>query len=148
MKIQLTPEQQKRADALAKMSPSEWDAVCKQCGICCLDKFEYTFDDSLGGRKTIYLKQCCEKFDTKTCKCSIYKDRLKRKDCAKVNMDIILSGKLLPSSCGYVEYIFGPAPFPANVDFSQVHPIDNNKSEEQFEKDIIYESVLWNEYGR
>ena len=151
MKTKLTPEQQKRADTLARMTPTEWDAVCKQCGICCMTKMEIPgilLDDNAG---PIYLKQCCENFDTKTCKCSIYQTRFSKNPfCEKVDMDIILEGKLLPASCGYVEYIFGPAQHPAKVDFSQVCPVpyDIKLTTEQIIKDAIPESVLWNKYGR
>ena len=150
MKIQLTPEQQKRADTLAQMTPSEWDAVCKQCGICCLAKHPFCPDIESGYTTTIYLKQCCEKFDLKTHKCSVYQSRLKVPHCEKVDMNLILNTKTLPASCGYVEYIFGPAPFPASVDFNQVHPTpyDDNQPEEQLYKDIIQESVLWTERHR
>ena len=150
MRIQLTPEQQKRADALSKMSEQEWDAVCKQCGICCLAKCQFCPEADNGYKTVVYLKQCCENFDLKKHKCSVYQTRLNIPHCEKVNMDAILNSNILPASCGYVEYIFGPAPFPAQVDFNQVHhvPYDDNQPEEQLYKDMIKESVLWNERHR
>ena len=150
MKIQLTPEQQKRADTLAQMSPSEWDAVCKQCGICCLAKVQFRPDENSDYVKPVYLKQCCEKFDLKTHKCSIYQTRLTFPHCEKVNMDIILNTEILPASCGYVEYIFASAPFSAHVDFNQVRPVpyDEDQPLEQIKKDAIYDSVLWTERCR
>lgn len=150
MKIFLTPEQQARADKLAQMTPGEWDAVCKQCGICCLAKYLLFPDEESRYATTIYVKQCCENFDTKTHKCKVYQSRMKVPHCEKVNMDVVLAGKLLPASCGYVEYIFGPAPFPAKVDFNQVHPVpyDEEQSIEQIQKDTIKESFLWNQRCR
>ena len=156
MKVHLTPEQQKRADELAKMTPTEWDAICKKCGICCLAKVELRMSDSpdvdTNFVKTVYLNRCCEKFDSKTCRCSVYQTRLNRNNCNKVNMDIVLDGKMVPASCGYVEYIFGPAPFPAQVDFNTVTPItdaeEENLSYDQIVKHAITNSVLWNERHR
>jgi len=67
-------------------------------------------------------------------------------------MDVILEGKLLPASCGYVEYIFGPAPFPANIDFEMVWPISDaemaSMTFDNVKREIIPVSVLWNWRGR
>lgn len=151
MKLKLTPEQQRRADTLARMTSCEWDAICKRCGICCLKKIGIcNIDENTGmvyDSTTLYLKSCCDKFDTKTCRCSVYKTRLNEPNCEKVNMDIVLAGDLLPASCGYVEYIFGPAPFPARVDFKQVRPISDDDvakmSDVELRQNMIFESVLW-----
>lgn len=150
MNIHLTPEQQKCADELAHMTSAEWDTICKQCGICCLSKYPFFPDPESNFMTTVFLKQCCEKFDLKNCKCSVYQTRLSVPHCEKVDMNLILNTKTLPASCGYVEYIFGPAPFPAHVDFSQVHPVpyDEEPTAEQFEKDMIKESVLWSVRSR
>ena len=153
MKTVLTTEQQKRVDALMHMNPQQWDAICKQCGICCLAKMEMPIKDnpvSADDVKTIYLRQCCENFDKKTCKCSIYETRFDNKYCKKVDINVVLENKLLPASCGYVEYIFGPAEFPARVDFNQVRPVsyDEETSQEQLIKDVIKESVFWNRHER
>ena len=145
MKTQLTPEQQKRADELSQMSPEEWDTVCKQCGVCCLSKVR------IYNAKVAYLKRCCDKFDLKTHKCSVYKSRLDGSKCIKINMDVILNTDLLPASCGYIEYIFGKSKYSVNPDFSIVKPIYAEykyESIEQFTKDVFEKSVLWNERGR
>ena len=115
MKIQLTPEQQKRADTLAQMTPVEWDKICKKCGICCLAKIEINLDLPCRKTSVLYLKQCCENFDIKTKKCTVYQTRLNKPHCEKVDMNVILNTNILPASCGYVEYIFGPAKTPAKI---------------------------------
>ena len=153
MEIQLTPEQQKRADTLSHMTPKEWDSICKQCGICCLGKVGMPITDnpvSDDDIKIIYLKHCCENFDKKTRKCSIYQTRFKNPNCEKVDMNIILKSKILPSSCGYVEYIFGPAKVPAKVNFSKLRPVPYNEeiTMDQVVKDAIPGSFLWNERDR
>lgn len=137
---------------MARMTPREWDAICKRCGICCLIKINMCMVDEasgvVSGERTAYLKQCCDKLDRETCQCTMYRARLGRSSCKKVNMDIVLGGELLPASCGYVEYIFGPAPFPARVDFSQVRPVTEDgfskMSMDEIDRDIIPESILWN----
>jgi len=151
MKKILTPVQQERANRLARMTPAEWDAICKRCGICCLKKLSVDIEDVSAKAtyiETVYLKRCCSNFNTKTKRCEIYSERLNAPNCRKVDMDVILEGKLLPASCGYVEYIFGPAPFPANIDFNTVRPIDNDKmpfmTPYDVEKEVIWPSVLWN----
>lgn len=156
MKQDLTDEQRHRADKLARMTPREWDAICKRCGICCLNKMSLCLVDGASAtvtdQKTVYLKQCCEKFDTKTRCCTVYQTRLGRPNCEKVNMDIILAGDLLPASCGYVEYIFGPAPYPARVDFTKIRPTTDDEyeklSDTEIQQAIIPESLLWNERCR
>lgn len=152
MAVKLTPEQQLRADELSRMTSDQWDAVCKRCGVCCLEKIEIHNSDvaALLGKDnaTLYLKRCCDKFDMRTCRCSVYNTRLAQPDCEKVNMDTILDGKSLPASCGYVEYIFGPAPFPAQVEFRQVRPIAPDGVEKmsatKIGQEAILESVFWN----
>lgn len=71
--MQLTAEQQKRAEKLSQMSQPQWDAVCKQCGMCCLCKMEEPSKKISDKIEVLYLKRCCKHFDTKTCKCTIYK---------------------------------------------------------------------------
>lgn len=157
MKQKLTPQQQARADKLARMTPREWDAICKRCGVCCLTKMNMFLVDDVSGAitdsKTVYLKRCCNKFDPIAHRCTVYSSRLDgRRNCEKVTMDIILGGQLLPASCGYVEYIFGPAPYRARIDFSQVRPIAEGDfakmSDAEIQQAVIPESILWNERGR
>lgn len=156
MKHKLTNEQQRRAAQLRRMTPREWDAICKRCGVCCLEKISvYLADESsatVTDIKTAYLKRCCDKFDTKAHCCTVYQTRLGQSGCEKVTMDVILEGKLLPASCGYVEYIFGPALYPADVDFRNIRPITDDEFQEmsdtEIQQSIIPESLLWNERCR
>lgn len=143
MKVNLTPAQQQRADELARMTPAQWDAICKHCGVCCMAKQRIAHD-----MRPLYLNCCCDKFDPVTRQCKIYKTRLKNPYCNKVDLGAVLSDDLLPASCGYVEYIFGPALFPANPDFTRVQPVPddvlNNMPVDQVEQRMIAESVFWN----
>ncbi len=146
-KPQLTAEQQLRVDELKRMSPQEWDAVCKGCGICCLCKTTICFTPTI--KQTFFMDVCCNYLNLGTKKCTIYDKRLKVQagKCRKVNLNLILNSDLLPSSCGYVEYIYGPSPVAVNVDFNQIRPIGNmdRNNLEEILPHIIKESCHWNQ---
>lgn len=151
IKMKLIKEQQKRVDRLSRMTPREWDAVCKRCGICCLSKLLLKcvdVDTHKCDDRTVYLHRCCNNFDPKTRKCQIYEKRLSADNCEKVDIELILAGDLLPASCGYVEYVFGPAAVPASVDFNTVRPIEDEKLEvmpwDRVQREIIPDSLFWN----
>lgn len=145
--MQLTAEQQKRAEKLSQMSQPQWDAVCKQCGMCCLCKIEEQSKKISDKIEVLYLKRCCKHFDTKTCKCTIYKNRFNNPDCRKVDINVVLNTDILPASCGYVEYIFGPAKHKPVVNFNKITPVEDDYEQKltlkQFMKDVIYNSILW-----
>ena len=84
----LTPAQQARVEEMRRMTPREWDALCKGCGICCLTKVD------MGGGVTVYLNRCCAHLDTATRRCRIYNTRLtqRRERCKKVDLDVVLAG--------------------------------------------------------
>lgn len=133
----LTAEQRKRVEEMKRLTPKEWDALCKKCAICCLYKA------SQEGR-TIYLSKCCEYLNKETRQCEIYPDRLVRRGtcCEKVTLDIVLDDKLLPATCGYVEYIYGPAPEQINLDWSMI--TNHKPGTSMTPKDFIQESMWWN----
>ncbi len=139
-----TPQQQQRIAELRAMNAAQWESICKGCGVCCLRKAD------IGFNTTLYMDLCCPHLDCKTHRCSIYNDRLIRRAnrCHKVDIDIVLDGTLLPASCGYREYIFGPAKFPAQVDWSRVKPITDAKwlkfSFNNVSKHAIIDSMAWN----
>ncbi len=132
----LTDEQQKRVNEMKKMTPEQWDNLCKGCGICCLCKIELEIEP--GAPRVFYARACCNGLDIKTKRCKIYKDRLKNKNtmCEKVDLDLILNRDLLPRTCGYIEYIYGPAPRKITVDWKNV----------KAEKDVNFKNefcALW-----
>ncbi len=133
----LTPQQHQRVEELKQMSPTEWESLCKQCGICCLYKAPVD-------GQTAYLSKSCQYLNKETKQCEIYKDRLTRRgtQCEKVTLDIILDGQLTPRTCGYVEYIYGPAPEQIHLDWSIIKK--HEPGIPMTPKDIITESVLWN----
>lgn len=145
MNNNLTPEQLKKVEELKQMSPQQWETVCKKCGVCCLVKMQIGAGKSMD---TYYTNICCDAFNPVTRQCTMYNNRLSRekKDCKKVDINVILEGKLVPRTCGYVEYIFGPAPFKIFVDWRTVRPetLVDMKSPLQVMQRLILESQNWN----
>ena len=59
--------------------------------------------------------------------------------CPTATLDVVLDGELIPNSCGYDEYIYGPAP--VHLDWSMLSKHEPGRA--LTPKDIIAESVLW-----
>ena len=119
-KYNLTQDQARRFKDLRKMPPEAYEKICKGCGLCCLCKIGIS-------DITLYTRLCCNYLDIKTKRCEIYNSRLstRKNDCAKVTPELALAGDLVPRTCGYVEYIFGPAKQPINLDWSMVQHCGN-----------------------
>lgn len=129
---------QQRIDYLKGLSPRQWEAMCKRCGICCLVKH-----DILG--KTVYTNVVCDNLELATKKCNCYSTRLKKADCCKVDLQVVLDGALLPASCAYSEFLYGPAKFLANVDFSKLtRERDFKGSITNIMDSLLPESIRWN----
>ena len=144
MNNRLTPEQAQRVAQLRRMTPAEYDAICKRCGICCLHKVEVTYG------KIFYLNQCCQHLNPETRQCDIYANRLQARPgrCDKVTPEIAIAAEVVPQSCGYVEYIYGPSPVVINPDFSGIKPVSDARFERGLAlglggRNIIAESVNW-----
>ncbi len=92
-----------KTKTLREMTPDEWESLCDQCGICCLQKVE---DADTGGIKTIGLS--CEFLDTETCRCLVYDDRrVVNPDCIVLTPDSIAQKKWLPDTCAYRRILEG-----------------------------------------
>ena len=140
----LTRHQQQRLDQLFELTPAQREAICKQCGVCCLHKIQ-VFD------KTVFLDLCCEYLNPRTRKCNVYDNRTSVCElCRLITPDIIKEGRLLPASCGYMEYVFGPAPVRSRINFSRIKPVTDaqlDKIAADYDKlfqHIIEKSVNWN----
>ena len=83
--------------SLSEMSPSEWEAICDGCGLCCLVRFE---DEDTGA--IIPTRVHCKLYDPDKCACSSYADRNEYvPDCVKLEPGNIGSLPWMPLSCGY-----------------------------------------------
>lgn len=128
----------KNIENLKKLSPQQWDKICKNCGLCCLAKVE---DDN----RLYYSSYTCQHFDLKTKKCNCYRDRLTNSNCQKLTMNHIIDGKLIPDNCAYVEKIFGPAKYQTVLDWSRIRNIDcaDDKNISTITGNIIPSSIYW-----
>ena len=139
LKYNLTPEQARRFEQLRRMSPGAYEKICKGCGLCCLCK---TGTDTM----TLYTRLACNYLDLKTRRCKVYNQRLVHPEyeCTKVTPELAVAGDLVPRTCGYVEYIFGPAT-PIEFDWSRVRSLGNLDLDNPMDviPNIIIDSVNW-----
>ncbi len=84
---------------LNSLSTEEWETLCDGCGKCCLIKLE---DEDTN--EIIYTRLACKLFDSKSCGCSNYHNRMKEvPDCLKLTIETIPNSRhWLPQSCAYV----------------------------------------------
>ena len=83
--------------SLFEMTPSEWEALCDGCGLCCLVRFE---DEDSG--EVVPTRVHCQLFDADKCRCSDYENRQKTvPDCVKLEPGNISTLPWMPMSCAY-----------------------------------------------
>ena len=82
---------------LAEMTTAEWEALCDNCGRCCLMKLEDEDTDE------IYTSDVhCDLMDPATCKCSDYENRHVRvPDCIKLDLENVGTISWIPKTCAY-----------------------------------------------
>ena len=86
-----------KTKALKEMTKAEWESLCDNCGLCCLNSVK---DGKTG--KIKLLAVACGYLDTTTCRCLVYKDRFKTEpDCMMLSPDKIRQIKRLPYTCAY-----------------------------------------------
>ena len=96
MTASLRPEFWKKY-TLAELNPTEWEALCDGCGLCCLIKLE---DEELG--EIAYTKVACKLLDCKTAQCSNYAQRFDYvPDCIQLTLEKLSNIHWLPASCAY-----------------------------------------------
>jgi uncharacterized protein len=83
--------------SLEQMTTSEWESLCDGCARCCLNKYED--EDTL---EIYYTDVACKLLDTKTCRCSDYKNRRTYvKDCIVLTPKVLPEMNCLPPTCAY-----------------------------------------------
>ena len=88
---------------LNEMTTAEWEALCDNCGLCCLHNFR---DGKTGKIKHIAVS--CRHLDIISCRCLIYEDRsLINPDCLLLSPAKIREIKRLPYSCAYRSLVEG-----------------------------------------
>ncbi len=82
---------------LKEFSKAEWEALCDNCGKCCLFKLE---DIDTG--EIHYTNVSCKLLCSKTAMCQNYKNRKKLvKDCVKLSYQNIEVLNWMPVTCSY-----------------------------------------------
>lgn len=129
----------KNIDNLRQLDEQAWDKICRGCGLCCLAKV-------IEEDHKIYFSHCtCGQFNLKSRGCNCYLKRLCQPNCQKLTLKHIIDGKLIPDSCAYVERIFGPAKFPAIIDWKNVIPVETLDGIDwtTITDNVIPSSVYW-----
>jgi uncharacterized cysteine cluster protein YcgN (CxxCxxCC family) len=79
------------------ISIERWEALCKACGECCLEKIE----DERG--TIFYTMKPCRYLDVETRLCKVYDKRFAiNPDCVKLTPELVSTLRWLPGDCGYV----------------------------------------------
>lgn len=82
---------------LAEMTPSEWESLCDNCGLCCLVRFE---DEDSG--EIFPTRVHCKLYDADRCTCADYANRKRHvPDCIKLTPGKVSELKWMPKSCAY-----------------------------------------------
>ena len=91
--------------SLQELTPTEWEALCDGCGLCCLIKLED--EDS---REVAYTKVACKLLDCQTGLCSNYAERVQYvPDCIQLTPEKLTEIHWLPNSCAYRRVAEGKA---------------------------------------
>lgn len=126
-----------RIQYLSHCSRAEWESICKGCGLCCLCKVAR--HDGI-----YYSRVACDWLNLDTHRCRIYRWRLCKSFCKKVNLRVVLGSGLLPDICGYREFIYGKSDKNIHVDFSTVvHLNDIRSNNIELKHFLIPESLNW-----
>lgn len=86
-----------KTKALEEMTEPEWESLCDGCARCCLVKLE---EEDTG--KIHFTDISCQLLDTRSCRCSDYKNRRTRvHDCVKLTPQHARTLTWLPVTCAY-----------------------------------------------
>lgn len=100
---------------LADFTEEEWEAVCMNCGKCCLFKLE---DEDCG--EIYYTNVVCRYFDKEHCRCNCYQERCRLvPTCLKLTKDNVDKIGWMPQSCAYRRLAEGKG-------LPEEHPLLNN----------------------
>jgi uncharacterized cysteine cluster protein YcgN (CxxCxxCC family) len=82
---------------LAQMTTAEWEALCDNCGKCCLHKLQ---DEESGD--LAFTRVACDLIDLDTCRCSRYSERCTLvPDCLDLKQHDFTEYNWLPDTCAY-----------------------------------------------
>lgn len=86
---------------LEDLNPEEWEAICCNCGKCCLMKLQDEETEDL-----YFTNVVCKYYDKDQCRCSEYLNRSTLvPECLKLTKDNIANIPWMPKTCSY-RYLF------------------------------------------
>ena len=92
---------------MEELTIAEWESLCDNCGLCCLQKVE---DEDTG--ELFYTDTPCRLLGTATCRCSEYANRFNHNpDCCRITPATVDRLRWLPHTCAY-RLISGKRPLP------------------------------------
>lgn len=120
------------AKKLSEYTPEEWEAICNQCGKCCLIKLQDEDSDDI-----YYTDVVCQYMDQQTCRCTHYEDRCQLvPTCLKLTPENVDKIEWMPPSCAYRALVEGhPRPTRKSVSGRCVSELE--VKEEELEDHII-----------
>ena len=117
---------------LSDYTDEEWEAVCNQCGKCCLIKLQDDDTDDI-----YYTDVVCKYMDMKTCKCTHYADRCSLvPTCLKLTPENVDRIEWMPPSCAYRALIEN-RPKPKRLSIAKRCISETEVTEDELEDHII-----------
>lgn len=117
---------------LSEYTTEEWEAICNQCGKCCLIKIQDEDSDEI-----YYTDVVCQYMDKKTCQCTKYTERCHLvPTCLKLTPQNIDKIEWMPQSCAY-RALFEGRPKPKRKDISNRCISELEVKEEDLEDHIV-----------
>ncbi|MBQ7633742.1 MAG: YcgN family cysteine cluster protein [Alphaproteobacteria bacterium] len=84
-------------NTLNKISSAEWEAICDNCGKCCMITLE---DEDTGDM--YHTNVLCRYFDMQQCRCSVYDKRCELvPNCLKLTPENVDKLPFMPKTCAY-----------------------------------------------
>ncbi len=123
---------------MENLSDIEWESICNACGICCLCKIR---DASTG--LLFMTTLACDSLDLKTKKCTNYENRLKNKNCEKVDLKLVDAGRGISMKCAYDNMRFGEPNTKIEIDWSKVKHLKNIGFFKTMSDYIVWDSADW-----
>lgn len=117
---------------ISDYTPEEWEAICNQCGKCCLIKLQDEDTDDI-----YYTDVVCQYMDPETCRCTHYEDRCQLvPTCLKLTPENVDQIEWMPPSCAYRALVEGrPRPIRKSVSNRCISEL--KVKEEELEDHII-----------
>ena len=88
-----------RTESIPSLSAGEWEALCRQCGLCCFEKVR------LPNGRIQTTRVPCRFLDVHTRRCRVYAHRFEvRENCQKLTPELVAQVDWLPEECAYVQW--------------------------------------------